>query len=276
MKYFLLFFFLIFLNIAHADNQIDKGSPACAVDRVSHVILYDGSHSVCIQDDKMAFYTGQFFLYEHVLKPVCPPEDIEMEQVLHAKLYFDDSEVIQYDVLKDAAGRFYLRKGTSLFALSSEKYYMLSHLLHGYHAPLPESVEIPLPDRSHPLIRVTERDYLYIKKEEIDNETYYSAHLLFNYLRRGLTYYVCISGKYKSLLELLNEDKNLQTVRSVATWQYPPYYAYRKEFTNSTKLTAQEESCIIDYVISNGLNINQSWFLMGAFYSHVKTSDKSM
>ena len=153
---------------------------------------------------------------------------------------------------------------------------MLSHLLHGYHAFLPESVEIPLPDRSHPLIRVTGGDYLYIKKEEIDNETYYSAHLMFNYLRRGLTYYVCISGKYKSLLELLNEDKNLQAVRSVATWQYPPYYAYRKEFTNSTKLTAQEESCIIDYVISNGLNINQSWFLMEAFYSHIRTSDKSM
>lgn len=269
IKIFFLFI-LNLINITHANNQIAK-SQHDSLSNVSSIVLSKNSHTVHIQDKKMAFYAGQFFLYEHLLTPVNDPVDIiKQKPLIQVKVIFSNSKNINYEILRDINDNLYIRKGNIFFRLSCEKYQMLLHLIRGYSPFAPEMVKISLPSKSYLSIRVTGEDYLYIKKEAIDNRNYYSAHILCNYTRRCLNNYVCISDKYENLLDLLNNDQNLLKIRSVATWQYPVNYEYHKEFSNHVKLNPQEETAIVEYVISNALNINQSWWNMEMFYLYIK------
>ena len=65
----------------------------------------------------MAFYAGQFFLYEHLLTPVNDPVDIiKQKPLIQVKVIFSNSKNINYEILRDINDNLYIRKGNIFFS----------------------------------------------------------------------------------------------------------------------------------------------------------------
>ena len=146
--------------------------------KISHIIMRDGDSNVFIQDKIIVFEVARFL---HLLSPIKERSHQNKNKILQIKLHHEDMGDITYDIMQDDHDKFYAVKSESYFNLSKDDFLILLHAKNGYRANLPTKVEIEFKDaKERVAYMVSQRDAIYIKKEEINGKYYYSGHLLTN------------------------------------------------------------------------------------------------